>query len=37
MFLDLWVGQLAPMAFQIGEGAFLIRPHQARIADDIRG
>jgi hypothetical protein len=36
VFGDLGVDELAQMAFHLGQGGFLVRPHQARVADDIR-
>ena len=35
MLLDLGVGYLSPQRLQRSERAFLIRPHQARVARDI--
>jgi hypothetical protein len=37
VLLDLGIGHLAPKSFQRGEGAFLVRSHQPRIARDIGG
>ena len=37
MFLDLWIGQLAPKRFQPFVRSLLIRSHQARVARHIRG
>ena len=37
MLLDLRIDQLAPMALQRGERAFLVNPHQARVTGDIPG
>src|SRR5262249_15151014 len=37
MLLDFGIDQFAPMALQRGERAFLVDPHQPRIARDIPG
>ena len=34
---DAGIDQLAPARLELGEGALLVRPHQARIAGDIGG
>ena len=35
MFLDLGIDEFAPMRLEVGEGAFLISPHETAVADDI--
>jgi hypothetical protein len=37
VLLDLGVDELAAMPLQRGERAFLVNPHQARVAGDISG